>query len=142
VLSSVPQGLIVGVLIRYACTMALRNRDKLFNVYSYREEDAQYKIIPIVKSGSTEWELRVFRDNQQGPVFTGRELTEEIIEKYDLPHIGEGKVAGINECIEYANQFLEYDSEYNRKERGEADIKRLYLLTSMGGLKDRIEGPL
>ena len=122
--------------------MQVRNNEELFNSYTYAIQDTKIKIIPIVKRRGTDWEIRIFQKNQQGPVWTGQELTQHVIEDYGLPDIPNEEIDEINESVEWANQFLEYESYFNRKERGQAEISDLYELTSRGLLVDKISDAL
>lgn len=118
--------------------MGIKNQMELFNAYTYRDDGTQFKIIPIVKRSGTQWEIRIFRDHQQGPVWTGTELSHDILDQFDLPELPEKKVDEINEATEWANKFLEYDTTFNRKQRGKASISELAEMTSMGSLVDKL----
>lgn len=118
--------------------MPVRNNSDLFNTYTYRIEDTQFKIIPIIRRGGTRWEIRIFRDHQQGPVWTGTSLTKEVLAQFDLPELPQEKVDEINETTEWANEFLEYDTSFNRKQRGQASISELAEMTGTGRLVDKL----
>lgn len=118
--------------------MPIRNNPEYFNAYTYRVDDTQFKIVPIVRRGGTRWEIRIFRDYQQGPVWTGTELTQELLEQFDLPELPKEKVDEFNEATEWANEFLEYDTSFNRKQRGQTSFSELAEMTSMGRLVDKL----
>lgn len=118
--------------------MPIRNDESLFNVYTYRVDNTSIKIIPIVTRLGTDWTIRIFLKQAQGPVWEGTELTAELLDSLDLADVPAEKVQEINECVEWANEYLVYDSEFNRKQRGQEPISTLAGQTSKGKLIEKL----
>lgn len=119
--------------------MPLRNNTELFKTFTTRVGDTQFKIIPIIRRGGTRWRIRIFRDHQQGPVWTGTNLTHDILERFDLPELPQEEVDEINEATEWANEYLDYDTTFNRKQRGQASISELAEMADSFTILDRLE---
>lgn len=119
-------------------TMSIRNDDEYFRTYSYRKNGTNFKIIPIIQRGGTQWEIRIFEAPNQGPTWSGDRLTKDVLEQHDLPDIPEGKLSEINEAVDLANDLLQYDTGYNREERGDASIDKLLELSDAGNLMERL----
>lgn len=121
----------------------LRNREEFFNAYNESIRIAEIKILPIVGRGGTKWEIRVFRTEKQdqGPVIEVTNLTPKMLEDalnadFGWLNIDRERIEQINKAREWADNFLSYDTSYNRKERGTADMDELIEMTSYGQQKE------
>lgn len=71
-------------------------------------------------------------------MWRGETLSQDVLERLGVGSIPQEKLAEINESVDWANQFLDYDTHFNRKERGQASISDLYDQTSKGQLVEKL----
>lgn len=109
----------------------IRNNPDYFKSYTLYVDDAVIKIDPVVSTGNTNWHIRIFRSEHQGPIWFGEELTEEVLFNHSLELPGE-KVEEINEARQWAEDFLEFSTDFNREKREEAPLSELSKMTDMG----------
>lgn len=123
--------------------MPFRNREEYFNSYTEQIRVAEIKVLPIVRSGGTDWKIRVFTDSTkiQGPAAEVDRLTPEMLERalnvdFGWLNIDAERIEEINKAREWADKFLYYDSDYNRKTRGDAAMDELIELSSKGQVEE------
>lgn len=121
--------------------MPFRNRDEFFNAYTESVSEAIIKVVPIVRSGGTDWTIRLFLKDRQGPLFEVKNLTAEELEQalnadFEEIDIDRDRIEQINRARQWADKFLRYESSYNRKERGDAPMEKLIYLSSMGQVSE------
>lgn len=117
--------------------MPFRNRDEYFNSYTEDIGIATVKVNPIVTRGGTVWVIRIFTNDNQGPVDQLETLTVEKLEEaldadFEEMDIDRERIEEINKARRWADRFLWYDSTYNRKERGDATMDMLIYLSGRG----------
>lgn len=130
--------------------MSFEDNPEYFKSYTFYTEtingnQASIKINPVVSRGNTNWQIRIFKKTssnesfpQQGPSWFGEELTDEILRNQGII-LQDDKIDEINEARQWAEDFLEFSTDFNRKKREEAPLSELSKMTGIRRLWESYE---